>query len=140
MKFNLKEIDPVVLKQRAVGEAEKIFAKESTRQGRTYDQILNTCMYGQAAEVYMMTQGFTDNTEPYQDVIHPSGAWVEVKATEGVYYIPSVITRCVNKKKQPYTKHPDLVYIWINDKRSFEYILDGIYKWNGTTFVKMSVL
>lgn len=139
MKFNVKDLDPVALKTRATEEAKKIFAKDSTRKGRSLAEIITTCIYGHAAEIYMMTQGFTDNTEPYQDVIHPSGAWVEVKVTEGEYYIPSVVKRCVDKKNQSYTKHPDIVYIWINDKRSFEYILDGIYKWNGKTFTKLSV-
>jgi len=133
MKFNLKEIDPVVLKERAAGEAKKIFAKESTRRDRTYEEILKTCMYGQAAEVYMLSQGFTDNPEPFQDVLDHEEP-IEVKVTEGEHYVEYVLRRCVAKKQQSYTNHPNYVYVWINDKKSFDYYLHGIYKWNGKEF------
>lgn len=135
MKFNLKELDLQVIKSRAFDEAVKIYEKPSTRKGREFHEILATCMYGQAAEVYLMTQGFSDDTRPFRDVIHPDGTPVEVKVTEGDYYVRYVLGHCKEKRLWKDSNHPDVVYVFINNKKSYEYVLHGIYVWNGEEFI-----
>ena len=36
--------------------------------------------------------------------------------------------------------YPDIVYIFINDKKSKEYVHEGVYVWNGNKFKKDKIL
>lgn len=137
MKFNLKQLDIYSIRERAWEEAVKIYNKPSTRHNREFPEILATCMYGQAAEVYLMSQGFTDDTRPFRDVLHPDGTPVEVKVTEGDYYVEYVLEHCREKRLWKNSDHPDIVYVFINDKKSYEYKLHDIYKWNGSEFINV---
>jgi hypothetical protein len=135
--FSLKDIDLIELLAKAKAESQLIFDKESTRKGRTIDDITVTNMYGLAAEQFLIEKcNFTDNPLPYQDVISPEGIDVEVKVTKVFNYIPNVLYRLKEKrKKYPSLYQPDWVIIYINDKKTRDYVFAGTYKWNGKTYV-----
>ena len=135
MKFNLKDLDPTALRARAYYEAVLIDSNPAQAKGRSFNEILTTCMYGQAAELYMLTQGFTDDLRDYKDVVRPDGVPTEVKVTECEAYVPYVLKRCNAAAFEKWRKYSKILYIWINDKKSFEYTLYGIYEWNGKEFV-----
>ena len=135
--FNVKDLDPIALKLRAEGEAKRIFAKESTRKGRTYEEVLAACMYGQASELYMISQGYYNNPEPYQDILEKDKETpAEVKTTEGEYYVEYVLKRCADIiLNESWRKHPHIVHIWINNKKDLIYTYNGKYVWNGKEFI-----
>lgn len=135
-KFNANELNQNYLLSRSHEEANEIFAKPSTRRGRSYEEILKTVLYGHVAEVFLIEKmGFTDDTRKYKDVINTAGKYVEVKVTEGDYYVPYVLERAVAAKKESWRKYPDLLYIFIGDKKTGDYSLHGIYEWNGKNFI-----
>lgn len=138
MKFNRLNLDQEFLYKRAFVEAEKIFEKPSTRKGRELDEIVQTCLYGHAAEVYLMSLGYVDDTRPYKDLFEPDNTSVEIKVTEHIGNVPYVLNRCRDKilDKNNWSGHPLRVYVWINDKKSDEYTLNGIYDWNGRGWIK----
>ena len=118
MSFNTDEIiNPDEWRQRAKNEAEKIFNKESTRRGRTFEEIYEVCEYSHAAEQYLIETGWTDDEREYKDLFDPYFDSVEIKVTG----------------------HPDIVYIFINNKVDKEYHHEGVYKWNGHRFAKINV-
>lgn len=131
------DIDLELLKVRARKEAELIYSKESTRQGRTLLEIFVTTMYGHAAEVYLMQhQKFKDDIRAFHDVIDTNNNYVEVKVTEGIYFVKYVLKRATEKRLKRYMEFPDILYIFINNKKDTMYNLYGIYDWNGTEFIK----
>lgn len=138
MKFNsATDLDQEVLYQRAYAEALQIYSRETTRGDRTPDAICAQAMYGQAAEVYLMQhRNFTDDVRPFKDVFNPNGEAVEVKVTEGNYYVPFVLNRCNEAARQSWRQYPAIVYIFIGNKSSLDYNLYGIYHWNGKIFIK----
>ena len=138
MKFNvINDLNKDLLKQRAYAEASEIFSKESTRHDRSIEEIRETVLYGQAAEVYLMQyHNFTDDSRPYKDVFNSDGIPVEVKVTEGEYYVPYVIQRCEVSAIEKWRQYPKIVYVFIGNKSSLEYNLHGVYNWNGTNFIK----
>lgn len=135
--FSLKDINLIELLAKAKAESQLIFDKESTRKGRTLDDITVTNMYGLAAEQFLIEKcNFTDNPLPYQDVISPEGIDVEVKVTKVFNYIPNVLRRLKEKrKKYPSLYQPDWVFIYTNNRKTREYVFAGTYKWNGKTYV-----
>ena len=135
-KFNAADLDQDHYIRRAKEEASHIYSKDSTRRSRQYIDILQTTLYGHAPEVYLIDKcGFTDDDRPYKDVIDTNGNYVEVKATEGDYYVPYVLKRANEAKQITWKKYPDILYIFIGDKQTADYELNGIYEWNGTQFV-----
>jgi hypothetical protein len=138
MRFNAAcDIDLVYLKERASKEAKLIFSKESTRQGRSFIDILATTMYGHAAEVYLIQhQKFKDDPRPFKDVIDLNGKNVEVKVTECKEYVPYVLARCEKYASEKWRNYPAIVYIFINNKRDMMYNLEGVYHWNGINFIR----
>lgn len=135
MKFNAADLNPELYLKRASKEAEEIFSKESTRRNRTKAQILETVLYGHAAEVYLMQyHNFKDDERRYKDVFDTEGNSIEVKVTEGEYYVEYVLDRAVDAKKKPWMKFSDILYIFIGNKVTADYSLHGIYKWNGEKF------
>lgn len=136
MKFNARELDQDLYVRRAKEEASQIYAKDDTRRGRSFADILQTTLYGHAPEVYLIDMcGFTDDDRPYKDVIDTDGNYVEVKATEGDYYVPYVLKRANKAKQMTWKKYPDILYIFVGDKQTADYELEGVYMWNGTQFV-----
>ena len=143
MKFNaIHDVDSEILKNRSHEESQKIFAKESTRRGRTLEEIMATSMYGLAAEVYLLQQGYIDDVRDYKDLFEPvsmGGASIEVKVTEGEYYVPYVIERCEKAASESWRKYAKRVYVFIGDKKTLDYYLEGIYDYDGVHFVKTVV-
>jgi len=140
MRFNAKDLNPQRLIARARHEANLIYPYPTRRKGRTLEQIIETCCYGQAAELYLIDeQGYEDNLDPYQDVIDKNGNRVEVKVTEGDYYVPYVIERATQARKTPYRKHPDILYVFIGNKKTLDYHIHNIYEWNGHLFVSQNL-
>jgi len=135
--FSLKDINLIELLAKAKVESQLIFDKESTRKGRTLNDITVTNMYGLAAEQFLIEKcNFTDNPLPYQDVISPEGIDVEVKVTKVFNYIPDVLRRLKEKrKKYPSLYQPDWVFIYTNNKKTRDYVFAGAYKWTGRTYV-----
>ena len=139
MKFNaIVDVDRIALTERSFAEAKLIYGKESTRRGRFLEDIVETCMYGHAAELYLISQGFTDDPAPYRDVFDPEGNPVEVKVTEGEYYVPYVLERANAAAREAWRKYPKLLYVFIGDKNTLDYHLHGIYLWNGEKFCLQS--
>ena len=135
MKFNASDLNPELFLKRANKEAEEIFSKE-TRRNRTKAEILETVLYGHAAEVYLIEyHNFKDDERKYKDVFDTEGNSIEVKVTEGEYYVKHVLDRAIEDKKQPWRKFSDILYIFIGNKTTADYHLHGIYKWNGEKFV-----
>jgi hypothetical protein len=134
LKFNASTLDQQLILARATGEADKIVKNDKT--GRSYREILETCLYGQAAEAYLLSIGYVDDTRPYKDVFEPDGTSIEVKVTAHSGNVPYILDRCAERIGEVWRTHPTRVYIFINDKKSDEYTLYGIYDWNGKTWIK----
>ena len=136
MKFNaINDLDSKELYARAKAEAELIYNKPSTANGRSLKQIIETVLYGQAAELYLIKQhGFKDDPREYKDVIDLNDNPVEVKVTEGEYYVKYVLSRCNDAAKDSWRKYPKILYIFIGDKKTYDYHLHGVYHWNGESF------
>lgn len=135
MKFNANELNKEFFLARAKKEATQIYKKEDTRKKRSFQKILETTLYGHAPEVYLIeNHNFKDDCQNYKDVIDPNGNPVEVKTTEGDYYVPFVLKRANAAKLETWRKFPDILYIFIGDKQTGDYELHDIYEWNGKTF------
>jgi len=128
MKFSRADLDRKFLLARAEAEAQKILPKDKT--GRTYEQILRDCLYGQAAEVYLLTQGYTDDTRDYKDLFEPDGTPIEIKVTKHAGNVGYVLDRCRERIAEKWREHPTRVYIFLNDRESDDYELQGIWNWN----------
>jgi len=130
-KFNASDLDYTYYIERAKKETEEIFSKESTRRNRTFVEILQTTLYGHAPEVYLIEKcGFTDDERKYKDVIHPNGSHVEVKVTEGDYYVPYVLKRANAAAKELWRDYPKILYVFIGDKMTGDYTFHGSYHWD----------
>ena len=124
---------------RAMTEAKAIHGKPSTARGRTLNEIYETCLYGHAPEQYLIETGWMDDERPYKDLIDPQGDEVEIKVTEKEEFVPYVLARCQTAKLETWRNYPDIVYIFINNKRETEYVHEGTYLWNGRKFKKVSI-
>lgn len=136
MKFNaINDLNGDELRERAEAEAKLIHAKPSTARGRKLEEITEMVLYGHAAELYLIKyQGFTDDPHEYKDVIDTNGNPVEVKVTEGAYYVSHVLARCNDAAKETWRNYPEILYIFIGNKETYDYHLHGIYHWNGEEF------
>ena len=135
-EFNRKDLNTEALVTKALEEARQIHSKPSTARDRSLEEIFKSSVYGLAAEQYLIEKcGFTDDDRKYKDVISPEGIPVEIKVTEGSYYIYDVLKRCKEAKKEEWRDYPDWVFIYTNNRKSDCYVLDNSYKWNGKRFV-----
>jgi len=136
MRFNNSILDSTRLQSRAYAEAEKIFSKESTRGGRTLEQIRRSCLIGHAAELYLIDHcGFHDDTRDYKDVFNTEGEPVEVKVTQKKKDVTFVLKRCNAAALEKFRNYPKILYIFIVNDYNGDYELHGIYHWNGKEFV-----
>lgn len=133
MEFNVKDLDQDMLKNRALKEAKLIFQKKTTRKNRTLEEIHITAMYGHAAEIYLLNNGFTDDDREFKDVISPEGEPVEVKVTKSEYYVPYVLKRCNEAASESWRNYPKILYVFIGNRKTLDYKLSGIYKWNDSS-------
>ena len=139
MSFNVSDIHLVSQwRERAMTEAKAIHSKPSTARGRMLDEIYETCLYGHAPEQYLIETGWMDDERPYKDLIDPQGDNVEIKVTEKMAFVPYVLSRCQTDKLDTWRNYPDIVYIFINNKKETEYVHEGTYLWNGNKFKKVS--
>lgn len=134
MIFNAKDLDQSALRARAEVEAQLIYDKPSTRRNRSLQEVIETVLYGHVAEQYLIEQGWEDDLRPYKDVIHPDGTPVEIKVTEGEYYVQYVLQRANEAARQSWRKYPEQLYIFIGDRSTLDYKLYETYSWNGTQF------
>jgi hypothetical protein len=136
IEFNAADLDTSVLLSRAKEESEQMFSKESTRRGRSLQKIIETALYGHAAELYLIEKcQFKDDPRKYKDLFDTEGNPVEVKVTEGDYYVPYVLDRATKAKSEEWRGFPDILYVFIGDKITADYSLYGIYKWSENKFV-----
>lgn len=133
--FKTSELDHGIWSARAIQEAKAIFSKPSTARGRTYEQILQACLRGQAAETWLLSKGYTNDDRPFHDVIDPKGEPIEVKVTEGDYYVRYVLDRYEARLLQGWGDLSKTVYIFLNEEDSDQYTFHGIFKWSGKAFV-----
>ena len=83
--FNQTDIDPKRLYDRAFKESEKITWNPNNR---TPERILEDCMMGQCAELYLIDKcGYTDNPNGFMDVFDLEGREIEVKTTRNPYNV-----------------------------------------------------
>jgi hypothetical protein len=134
IKFNAADLDHTYYIKRAREETKEIYSKETSRKNRTFVEIFETTLYGHAPEVYLIEKcGFTDDKRKYKDVIHPDGSSVEIKVTEGDYYVPYVLERANEAAKESWRNYSETLYVFIGDKTTGDYTLHGSYRWEKTT-------
>ncbi len=132
INFNLNEINPIELHDRATNEAKKIATNTSFKMsGRTYEDLIRQTRKGHAAELYLIDiLGWDDDERDYKDVIDPDGLPVEVKVTSKKTNIPFMIERFTDiKENQKWMDWPDHLVIFINPDDSNEYLYHGRYEW-----------
>ena len=130
--FNINEINPIQLHDRATEEAKKIATNTSFKMsGRTYEDLIRQCRRGHAAEIYLIdVLGWDDDEREYKDVIDPDGLPVEIKVTGHKGNIPSMLERFTDiKENQQWMDWPDHLIIFINPEDSNEYSYYGRYEW-----------
>jgi len=131
MSFSIDDIQSKKeWRERAYAEAKLIYSKPNTRRGRSLTRINEDCLYGHAAEQYLIETGWDDDERPYKDLFDPELDPIDVKCTEHKGNIPYVLDRCKKKKLKTWIGFPDIVYLFINNRKSKEYLHEGIYYWN----------
>lgn len=137
MKFNAKELDVSFLKERARKEANFILQSKSKMRGRSPLEVMMDCLYGQAAECYLIQyHGYTDDSADYRDVKDKKKKSIEVKVTSKESYVKYVLERCDKAIKEKWRNYPTKLLIFIGDKTTLDYYLYGTYSYNGTEFIK----
>jgi len=132
--FNVKkDIDVMLLKDRAFKEASQIFSKESTRRGRTLEEIREVSLYGQASELWLLKNGFDDDEREYKDLFLKNIP-IEVKTVGYPKAVKYELNRCNDRKKETWRNFPNIVYMFIGNRKTLDYYLEGIYEWNGEEF------
>ena len=130
--FNINEINPIQLHDRATNEAKKIATNTSFKMsGRTYEDLIRQTRRGHAAEIYLIdVLGYKDDEREYKDVIDPAGNFVEVKVTNSERNIPFMIERFANiKLTEEWKDWPDHLIIFINPIDSSEYTYNSRWQW-----------
>lgn len=137
MKFNIRDIDVGMLKERALKEAKEILKSDAKTKGRTPLEVKINCLYGQAAECYLIQyQGYTDDSDDFKDVKDKNGIPVEVKVTSKESNVKYVLERCNAAIKRKFREHPTKLIVFIGDKTTLDYHLYGHYLYNGIEFIK----
>ena len=135
MKFNIKDLNQKQLVEKSNKESDAIYSKESTRNGRTIEEIRAANLYGLASEQFLIEKcGFNNDPHKYKDVISPQGHSVEIKTTsaKGVGRMLNICNSW--KADQPWRKLPEWLMIFESEWQSGEYKLQGTYKWNGQSY------
>ena len=133
LTFNSADIDQALWEKRTLKEATLIFNKPSTRKDRTWEKVYETCKVGQAAEVWLMSNGYLNDSRNYHDVLRPDGTPIEVKVTswESRY----ILDRYAEKLKSGWGDWPKTVYVFYNSVNSPIYTFHGIFQWDGEKFL-----
>ena len=130
--FNINDINPIQLHDRATNEAKKIATNTSFKMsGRTYEDLIRQTRRGHAAELYLIDiLGWDDDEREYKDVVDPDGYPVEVKVTGKEENISIMLQRFTNiKENQEWMEWPDSLIIFINPPDSNNYSYHGRYEW-----------
>ena len=131
--FNQTDIDPKRLYDRAFKESEKITWNPNNR---TKQRILEDCMMGQCAELYLIDKcGFSDNPNGFMDVYDPVGNEIEVKVTRGEHNIKFMLGDLIVRKVEWGYDVADIVYTYLYDPKSGDYTFLNEYNFNGTEYV-----
>ena len=137
MKFNARDVDVDILKQRAFREANEILKSEEKTRGRTPLEVRMDCLYGHAAECYLIQFcGFKDDTRDYKDVYDTKGKCVDVKVTRHSGNIPYILEKANRYAKESWRQFPKKLIIFIGNRDTLDYYLYGVYCYNGIEFVK----
>lgn len=131
MNFNAKNLDENFWVSRAKAEAILIYNKPSTRRNRSLKEIIETTLYGHAAEVYLIkNENFVDDLRDYKDLIDPQGVPTEIKVTENKTYVEYVLKRANEAKLEKWREYPDKLMVFIGNKVTCDYYLYNIYNWD----------
>ena len=132
ISFDSDYLNQDELYKRAVSETALIISgTTASHRNRSADEIILTCMRGQAAEQYLIEKwGFTDDPRRYKDLFNTNGESVEVKVTSKQSNVKYVIGRLNGYRKEAWRNISDIVYVFINDPANTIYYLEGVYKWN----------
>ena len=131
--FNQPDIDPKRLYDRAFKESEKITWNPNNR---TKQRILEDCMMGQCAELYLLDKcGFSDNPNGFMDVYDPVGNEIEVKVTRGAHNVKFMLGDLLVRKVEWGYHVADIVYTYLYDPKSGDYTFLNEYNFNGTEYV-----
>jgi len=129
--FHMKDLDIARVHARALEEAKKIYAKETTRRNRSMDEVLRTTMLGHFAECHLIDNcGWHDDSRPFRDVISPRGEPVDCKVAtkeSNVWHLLNRLAMENGWKKVQY------VAMWVNDGPKYKFY--GFYSWNGMEFI-----
>jgi hypothetical protein len=132
--FNIRDLYSDKLLARANAEARKIYSKSSTRNYRSLNKVVQDCLKGQTAELFLIDLcGYRDNPEPYMDLYTPGGAELEVKVTEKATNAVFILNK-LNERKA-WGNVANLVYIYILDNKSGDINFLSEYKYNGQRYV-----
>lgn len=133
--FDSKDIDQALWEARTLTEATRIFNKESTRRGRTWEQVYEKCKQGQAPEVWLLMKGYLDDSRDYHDVIRPDGEPIEVKTTdwESRYTLDRYRDKLMSFSDK--AELAKTVYVFNNRPGESLYTFHGIFTWNGECFI-----
>ena len=137
--FNLDDINPIRLHERAINEAKKIASNVSFKQsGRSWEDLLRQTRRGHAAEVYLIDiLGWDDDEREYKDVIDPDGYPVEIKVTGDKANVPIMLENFTRfKTHEDWKNWPDHLIIFINPEDSTEYEYYARYQWINNTWRK----
>ena len=129
--FNLKDFDATEKMQiidRSHREANDIKKNPKQRRGRTDQRILEDCMMGQAAEVFMISKyNYRDDPRRFKDTFNTRGKSVDQKVIG--YDDPQwTLDNCKNIiENESWREFPHIVQIWYNKRNTDEYIWKGEY-------------
>ena len=131
--FNQKDIDPKRLYDRAFKESEKITWNPNNR---TPEKILEDCMMGQCAELYLIDKcGYTDNPNGFMDVFDLEGRESEVKVTRGAHNVKFMLGDLLVRKVEWGYHVANIVIVYLYDPKTGDYTFLNEYNFNGTDYV-----
>ena len=131
--FNQTDIDPKRLYDRAFKESEKITWNPNNR---TPERILEDCMMGQCAELYLLDKcGYTDNPNGFMDVFDLEGREIEVKVTRGEHNVKFMLGDLLVRKVEWGYHVANIVIVYLYDSKTGDYTFLNEYNFNGTDYV-----
>ena len=93
-------------------ESDAIYAKPSTRNGRTLAEVRQSSLYGLAAEQFLIEKcGFNDDPREFKDVFSPSGVSIEVKVTSAKN-VGRKLSECDIEHQKPWRNFSDWLFIF----------------------------
>jgi hypothetical protein len=134
MKFNIRDLNEKKLIAKSNTESDAIYAKPSTRNGRTLAEVRQSSLYGLAAEQFLIEKcGFNDDPREFKDVFSPSGVSIEVKVTSAKN-VGRKLSECDIEHQKPWRNFSDWLFIFESVWASGIYNLRGTYHWDGSGF------